>query len=194
MGIDRYFFDSWPQLARTAVLAVLCYVGMVIVIRMGGKRSLSQMNPYDFVVTVAIGSMLATAILSPSTTVAQVVGGFALLILMQTTLAFVASRANRLERFLNGEPELLFHRGQFLPRAMRKHRIAEMEIRAAIRDAGMASMADVEAVVFETNGHLTVVPRGPSPASTLEDVRGHETFGRLERTDAPPVGKTSSPF
>jgi len=111
--------------------------------------------------------------------VVQVVGGFALLVFLQTLLAFIASRANRLERFLNGEPELLFHRGQFLPRAMRRHRIAEMEIRAALREAQMPSLAEVEAVVFETNGRLTVIPRAAS-VSTLDDVRGHETFGRLE--------------
>ena len=58
--MERIFFDGWSVLFRTAVVGVLAYVCLIFFLRISGKRTLSKMNAFDFVVTVALGSTLAT--------------------------------------------------------------------------------------------------------------------------------------
>ena len=181
--LQRAFFQGWDQLWRTVLITACAYVAMLLLIRAGGKRSLAQLNAYDLIVTVALGSTLASAILSPTTSVAQAAVAFAMLVGMQFLISFAASRSNRMERIVNGRAELVFHRGRFLPIEMRRHRLAREEILEAIRAAGHATIEEVEAVVFETNGRLSVLARSGTRPTALQDVRGHETSGRIERDD-----------
>lgn len=178
--LQRAFFSGWDQLLRTVVMTLCAYVAMILLLRTGGKRTLAQLNAYDLVVTVALGSTLASAILSPTTSIAQAVLAFALLVGLQYLIAFGASRSSRFERLINGNAELVFHRGQFMHAEMRRHRLAEEEVLQAIRGSGQASLEDVEAVVFETNGKLTVVPRGNARPTALRMVRGENRLQHLE--------------
>ena len=58
------FFDTWSGLLRIIVVGTLAYAALVVLLRVWGKRTLSRMNAFDFVVTVALGSTLATVLLS----------------------------------------------------------------------------------------------------------------------------------
>lgn len=157
MGED-VFFSGWPALARTLVIAVLAYPGMLVLLRLSGQRTLSKMNSFDLVVTIALGSTLASVLLDSGVALAQGMLAFLLLIALQYGLARMSSHSSRLERWINGEPVLLYHRGSFLREAMRRARVSESEVRAGVRQQGFAALADVGAVILETNGRLSVVP------------------------------------
>lgn len=172
MGND-VLFSGWSTLARTFVIAVLAYPAMLVLLRLSGQRTLSKMNSFDFVVTIALGSTLASVILTGSVALAQGLLAFLLLIGMQYGLAWLTSRSARLERLVNGEPVLLFHRGAFLEAAMRRARVSHDEVRATLRAYGHAALEDVEAVILETNGALSVVRRAPTGATgALQGVPG----------------------
>ncbi len=66
-----FFFDSWSAMGRTVVVGVLAYLALVLLLRVSGKRTLSKMNAFDLVVTVALGSTLATVLLSTSVALAR---------------------------------------------------------------------------------------------------------------------------
>ena len=70
------FFDGWMTLGRTALIGTLAYLALVLLLRVSGKRTLSQMNAFDFIVTVALGSTLATVLLSSSVSLARGGAGF----------------------------------------------------------------------------------------------------------------------
>ena len=65
-------FDSWVGLGRVIVAGILAYAGLILLLRISGKRTLSKMNAFDLVVTVALGSTLATVLLSRSVALASV--------------------------------------------------------------------------------------------------------------------------
>jgi uncharacterized membrane protein YcaP (DUF421 family) len=155
----KIFFDDWEGLIRTGVIILFAYPGMLLMVRLSGHRTLAQLNAFDFIVTVALGSTLASVITAKDVALAQGLLAFALLILGQFTLALLASRSQRVERVLNGDPVLLAHRGRMLRSAMRSARIADEEIHAVLRGANLPGMADVEAVILETNGHISVVKK-----------------------------------
>ena len=69
--MSKLFFDSWDSILRTAVITILAYILMIFFLRISGKRTLSKMNAFDFVVTIALGSTLATVSLSKNVALAD---------------------------------------------------------------------------------------------------------------------------
>jgi uncharacterized membrane protein YcaP (DUF421 family) len=156
--LEDLFYSGLRPLIHTLVVALIAYPTMLLLVRVSGHRTLSKMNAFDLVVTVALGSTLATAIVSSDVALAQGLLAFLLLVAMQYALAWLARRSSRLESLLNGDPVLVFHSGEFLRGAMRHTRLTESEILASMREQGVADLDDVESVVLETNGRLSVIP------------------------------------
>lgn len=151
------FFDSWAGLGRTLVVGVLAYAVLILLLRVSGKRTLSKMNAFDLVVTVALGSTLATIILSKDVALAEGVVALGLLIALQFVITWLSVRLPKVSHLVKAEPALLFHRGQFLQQAMKAERVTEDEVRAAIRAQGIAAVENVMAVVLETDASFTVI-------------------------------------
>lgn len=158
--MDGMFFDNWQVLVRTVTVGVLAYVSLVVSLRLSGRRTLSKMNAFDLVVTVALGSTFATILLNKDVSLVQGALAMVLLIGLQFLVTWTSVRVSWVRRLVTGEPALLFHRGQFLRGAMRAARVTEDEVRSSIRSAGVASLTGVEAVVLETDGSFSVVQEG----------------------------------
>ncbi len=178
------FFDDWSGLIRVAVVGLLAYVGLVVLLRVSGKRTLSKLNAFDLVVTVALGSVLANVILNESTPLAEGVLGFAVLIGAQHLIAFLSVRSGRVRGLVKAEPALLLYRGEFLHATMKRERVTEDEVLAVIRGSGIGSVDGVHAVVLETDASLHVLPGDAGPdASSLRSVQGTAEVRRASRGD-----------
>ena len=161
------FFDTWTGLARVAVVGALAYAALVVLLRVSGNRTLSKMNAFDLVVTVALGSTLATILLSKDVALAEGVLALALLVGLQFAVTWLSVRSSTVTRLVKSEPTLLLYRGEVLRRQMRRSRVTEEEVRAAVREQGVGSLQGVEAVVLETDGTLSVVEQVRERPSTL---------------------------
>jgi uncharacterized membrane protein YcaP (DUF421 family) len=170
------FFDSWDGLLRVVVVGILAYTGLVLLLRISGKRTLSKMNAFDFVVTVALGSTLATILLSSDVALAEGLLAFILLIVLQFAVTWLSVRSSTFRSFVKNEPKLLFYEGGFLHSAMRAERVSREEVEAAVRQQGLASLEKVGVAVLETDGSLTVVPRsGLGSETALGNVAGRSS-------------------
>ncbi len=173
MAVQDMFFSGWSELGRTVVVGTLAYIAVVLLLRGVGKRALTKMRAYDFVVTVALGSSLATALLSSQVKIDKAVLGFALLLGLQRLVAWLSTRWGWFHDLVNNEPTLVFHRGQMLNEAIRNLSLTPEEIRAAARSQGQGSLDEVEAIVVETDGSFSVISHlGEGSASTLSNVAG----------------------
>lgn len=165
------WFDSWTSLETIFIKGLLAYGFVVFILRITGKRTLSKMNAFDLIVTVALGSTLATVILSSDVTFTDGALALALLVFLQYIVTWLSIRAPLFQRLIKAEPRLLFHEGQFLDGAMRKERITREELLAAARSRGVATMTEVSAIVVETDGSLSVLKKSPGgDRSTLDTV------------------------
>ena len=153
------FFDGMSGPLRVAVVGTLAYVALIVLLRVTGKRTLSKMNAFDLVVTVALGSTLATILLSKDVALIEGLVAFALLILLQYAVTWSTVRSKRFETWIKAEPSLLFHDGDFLERAMRSERVTRDEVVAAMRRQGHDSPSSVHSVVLETDGSMSIVGR-----------------------------------
>ncbi|MCC6612716.1 MAG: DUF421 domain-containing protein [Anaerolineae bacterium] len=162
-------FDSWGAILRTVIVGVLAYVLLIVMLRISGKRTLSKMNAFDLIVTVALGSTLATIILSKDVALAEGVAAFLTLILLQYVVTWLSIRSKAVRELVKSTPRLLYYRDGFLEAAMHAERVLEEEIYAAIRAQGIPTLDRVEAVVLETDGSLTVLQKSDgSGTSTLQ--------------------------
>jgi len=121
--METIFFNGWSVLGRTLLIGVLAYVSLVFMLRVSGKRTLAKMNAFDLVVTVAIGSTLATIVLSKSVALAEGLLALALLIGMQFAISWSSTRMPWLRRVVTGEPRLLLRDGAMLDDALRDARV-----------------------------------------------------------------------
>lgn len=157
------FSSSEYDLLRVIIVGSCAYVALVVLLRITGKRSLSKMNAFDFVVTVALGSILASTILNDDVSVSEGLLAFSLLCGLQFVVTFLSVRWNPFSRLVKSEPTVLFFESRWIPDALRRERVTEHEVMAAAREQGIGDLSIVRAVVLETNGTISVVRAGDAP-------------------------------
>jgi uncharacterized membrane protein YcaP (DUF421 family) len=139
------------------VLGALAYTVMVVVLRVSGKRTLAKLNAFHLVVTVALGSVLATIALSRDVSLIEGVAAIALLVAAQWTVSWASVRTSLARRLVRAEPTVVFDHGRFDDTMLSRVRLTRGEVCQAIRASGCGDLEMVAAVVLETDGSLSVV-------------------------------------
>ncbi len=135
------------------------------------------MNAFDLIVTVALGSTLATTLLSKEVSLSESLTAFFTLIALQFIITWLSVRSATVRDLIKAEPTLLYYRDQFFESVLRQQRVTREEIYAAVRAQGIARMEAVEAVVLETDGSFNVLSR----PSTDEAATALHSVGNLDR-------------
>jgi uncharacterized membrane protein YcaP (DUF421 family) len=164
-------FDGFYGILRVVLIALLGYGSLVAVLRLAGKRALAKLNAFDLVVTVALGSTLATVLLSADVAFLEGFLAFAVLALLQWAVSRLSIASPGFRKLVRSQPRLLLADGRYLPKAMRDERITEDEILSVIRSAGVGRIEEVAAVVLETDGSMSVIRVSGDPLTVLGDVR-----------------------
>ncbi|MXO86679.1 DUF421 domain-containing protein [Altererythrobacter aurantiacus] len=169
MIIENEVLDA---MLRGVVLAMVALLWVVCLVRIVGLRSLSKMTSFDFVMTVALGSLVAGASqASDWLAFLQPLTGMVGLFLMQWATAWVRKRSDGFEQFIQNEPVLLMRNGEFNRDALKRTRVAESDLRAKLREANVLRLEDVRAVVLETTGDVSVLHGDNLEDTLLEGVR-----------------------
>ena len=140
-----------------ALTALAAYVALVAMLRVSGKRTLSRMNAFDFVVTVALGSTLATTIVSQEVPWLHGALALAALLALQWAVAILARGSARFRQAVTARPATVARDGRLLEDAMARERLTPDDVWAAARNAGSAPQRDIAAVDLESDGELSVL-------------------------------------
>ncbi len=155
--MEKIFFDSIESVIRIFIIGVLAYVGIILLLRASGKRTLSKMNAFDFIVTVALGSTLASVLIDKSIPLLDGLLAFAILIYLQYLITYMSVRYKKINNLVKSTPTLLAYKGKLLPEMMKKERIDEDEIYATIRKKGLSSIEQVDVIILESDGSLSLI-------------------------------------
>lgn len=181
MNFAELFFDGWNGLVRTIIAALVAYAGLVLVLRVSGKRTLSKLNAFDLVVTVALGSTLATILLSADVSLAEGLVALSVLVALQWIVTRTSIGWPGFKRMIRSEPRLLLEDGEFLEKAMNDERVTRSEVAEAVRNEGFGDLSDVAAVVLETDGSMSVISREKAGnRSALRSLAKRKSPGRDE--------------
>ena len=168
--ISQWTWTSWGEAGLVVASAAAMVVLVIVVIRVVGLRSLSKMSGFDFVVTVAIGSVVASTV-ATSTPIAQGFLAVAALLGVQAIIALIRLRGDD-GSIVDNTPLLLMRDGELIPEAMCRARVTESDVRAKLREANVLTLSQVRAVVLETTGDISVLHGdGPVDAALLDAVR-----------------------
>ena len=152
-----FLFGGWEALARLVVVGTLMYVALVVLLRVSGSRTIASMRAFDFIVTVALGSVFGRALTAKGVSLAEAIVAFLLLIVLQYAVARLQVGSGRFARAVTNPPTLLYFRGRFQREGMRRARVTEQELRAVVRKKGHGSLSEVEALVLEASGDVAVI-------------------------------------
>lgn len=164
------FFDNLQGLLRVVLISLLAYGWLVLVLRLAGKRSLSKLNAFDLVVTVALGSTLATVLLTKDVAFLEGALAFCMLAFLQWLVSRLSISSRTFGRLVRSQPRLLAEDGNYRRDAMKDERVTAEEIDAAIRNAGIGRIEDVAAVILETDGSMSVIRRTSGELTALRSV------------------------
>ena len=139
------------------VRPVLIYVFLAVALRLAGKRELAQLNSLDFVVLLAVANAVQNSIIGEDDSVTGGVLGASALFVLNGVLAVLLFRRPTLRRFAEGTPRTLISMGVVDHEALRKERLTEDQLMAAIATQGAGGLDDVEEAVLVPNG--TIVTR-----------------------------------
>jgi uncharacterized membrane protein YcaP (DUF421 family) len=170
--MDELFYLGWAGPVRALVLGVLTYGILLTLIRVSGKRTLAKMNAFDLVITVALGSTLATIILNNDVALVDGAAALSVLVGLQFVISWLSVRYSWLEPLVKNQPALLVDHGRLVKRNMLRERVSEADIRSAARSFGFSDLTHDMSMVLETDGSFSVVfRRSPSAVQHVNQGR-----------------------
>ncbi len=181
--MDWTWITTTPTAAIMSVAsAVGIYLALVIYTRLAGLRSFSKMSSFDFAMTVAIGSLIATTILTRDPPLLQAAVALAVLYVIQTVVAQWRVSSSTVRHLVDNEPLLIMKGDQMLEDAMKEARITRADLLAKLREANVLRLDQVRAVVMETTGDISVLHAGSEDPGTLDEelLDGVRGVGRID--------------
>jgi uncharacterized membrane protein YcaP (DUF421 family) len=153
--------EEWFKFSTEALWAIVftsigIYIAVILLTRIGGKRSFSKMSSFDFAITVAIGSMIATTVLSKSVSIWDGITGLTVLYIVQLSTAFLR-RYSIIQKVTDNKPLLLMDGQEVLYENLKKARVTESDLKSKLREANVLELSQVRAVVFESTGDIAVL-------------------------------------
>lgn len=174
--MEYMFFENWQSIIRTLVITILAYFSLIIMLRISGKRTLSKMNAFDFIITVALGSTLAAVSLNKDIALAEGVLALFLLVFLQYVITWITVRYEKVKGIITSNPSLLVYKGEMIRDNMKKERITSEEIIAEAREKGFSSIKNIDAIVLETTGEISIIASLQDNYDTLEHVQLYEKY------------------
>ena len=154
--MENWFEVSYQAVITISLSAIGIYAAVILFTRIAGKRSFSKMSSFDFAMTVAVGSILASTILNSSVSLMEGVVGLAAVFLLQISIAFLR-RFPFIQQLTDNTPLLLMDGSRILEGNLKKARVTHGDLRAKLREANVLQLNQVRAVVFETTGDISVL-------------------------------------
>lgn len=165
-----FFYGGIEPLIRIVVIGSLAYFSLIVLLRISGKRTLAQLNAFDFVITIAIGSTLGRLITAKGVSLAESVTAFFTLIFLQYLVSWLTVRSSVFDNLVTANPSLLYFQGQFLRKAMKEQRVTQAQLLAVVRENKIGSLGHVEAIVMESAGTIAIIKKETSKETPISSV------------------------
>lgn len=180
--MDSIFDVTWDSALRTLVSGILIYIVVVIAVRLNGLRTFAKMSGYDFAATVAVGSLIASVTLTNDVSVTDGLIALIGIVGSQRVLTELRMRTT-VEHAVDNPPVLVVANGEVLEDHLNRSGMSRQDLWATLRAAGVSSVADATAVVFEPTGERSVLtgPVSEFDPIMFQGVNGHEHL-RLPQT------------
>ncbi len=153
----NWLFDSAHSLMWVVISCIVFYVFIIITTRIVGLRSFTTFSSFDFLITLSMGALLASTVVSKEVALLEGFTAIFTLFVLQMAVSLTRARWGWIKKVIDNEPTLLMEDGQVLYDNLRAVRITEDELRAKLRGSNVYNYAQVKAVVLESSGEVSIL-------------------------------------
>ena len=156
--------------------ATLIYAGLLIALRLFGKREVGQFTLYDLVFILLVANALQPAITGPDSSLG---GGFVLIVVL-VGVNYLVGRLDSMPRFhrlFTPAPAVIVRNGKYIPDVMKREGVDQEEVEMSMREHGIVDLKEVQLAVLEPDGTISVVPTGVAMTRTKHRIRYHHRAG-----------------
>lgn len=180
----EWITTSGVAVAMIIVTTLALYTTLLLFTRLAGLRTFAKMSSFDFAITVAMGSLLASSILTKNPPLLQAIVALASLFMLQYIVSRLRHDHHRVQELLDNQPMLLMAGSRYIEAHLAEARVTKDEVRNKLRGAGVINYDQVLAVVLETTGDVSVLKKGADvlDLDLLQDVRGKELLQEVVAT------------
>ena len=177
-SISDDLFTMGIPTAEKAIRTVAVYLGILILLRLAGKRDLAQLNTFDFVVLLLLSNVVQNAIIGNDNSLIGGLLGAAILVAGNSVLVRFVRGSERAVRLFEGTPTVVVTDGQLDHDAIKRLGLREEDVIQAVRHQGANDVEEVKQAVLEPGGSIVVVLKEDEENATKADVRRLE--GKLD--------------
>ena len=150
----------------TFVRVIIIYILVLIVMRLMGKREIGQLQPFELVIAIMIADLAAVPMADIGIPISSGIIPILGLLVMHLTISIINLKWVKARGFISGKPSILIFRGKIDEKQLKKERFTINELQERLRGNNVASLADVEYAILETNGEITVIQK-PDKRATI---------------------------
>jgi uncharacterized membrane protein YcaP (DUF421 family) len=169
-SISDDLFTAGVPLAEKVVRTVAVYLGILLLLRLAGKRDLAQLNTFDLVVLLLLSNVVQNAVIGDDNSLVGGLVGAVTLIVVNSALVRVAQRNDTAVRLFEGEPEVLVREGVLDGAAVSRLGLRPADVKAAIRRQGASTLDEVEEASLAPGGAIVVRLREEAENATKADI------------------------
>ncbi|WP_201588123.1 DUF421 domain-containing protein [Psychrobacter jeotgali] len=176
MDWQAWFSIEWQQVLGIFLSVIGFYFCLILFTRISGLRSFSKLSSYDLAMTVGIGSILASTVLSKSTSLLQGILAIGMLFLLQSIVSIIRRKAKPIKALIDNQPIILMAHGEYFWDNLKEAKLSTNDIKQVLRQNGIKSKSEVFAVVMETTADMSVIKNSDVPPdwSLFDDIRDNE--------------------
>lgn len=165
----KELLTSPSQIGLIILRTVIVYLFIIVGLRLGGKREVGQMAPFDFALILLIANAVQNAMVGPDSSLVGGLVAAGVLIILNSALGMVAARSRRVERLLRGRARVLIFHGHVQEANLEAEKMSHADLLQALRENGVASIEECRLAVLEVDGTVSVVARKDAPANERFD-------------------------
>lgn len=152
------------------IRTIILYAFVLFIIRLMGKAELAEMEPFQLVVILMMAELAALPMEDTGVSLMNGITALATLLLIQVLISYVSLKSEKARLFFCGRPSILVNKGVIDEKELKKMRININDLIEQLRSKNIASLADVEYAILETNGDLNIIPKPEVRPLTPKDI------------------------
>lgn len=155
--MENWVYASLPTLGKVLISVIVIFSVIILITRISGLRTFAKMSSFDFASTIAMGSVLASVVMSTNNSLLK--GGLALagIVTFQSIFSYVVRKFKFFRKLLTNDPMMLMYQGKILKENLKKTNVGEDDLIAKLREANVIHFDQVLAVVLESTGDMSVL-------------------------------------
>lgn len=149
--------------------AILLYIIVLIVMRLMGKREISQLQPFELAISIMIADLASIPMTETGVPISNGIIPILGLLVMHLIISILNMKSTMARQVICGKPRILIYRGKIDEAVLKKERFTINELQERLRSNNIVNIGDVEYAILETSGQVTVIQKPGKRTAIPED-------------------------